>query len=300
MALRKPASVNRRSWRLARALCLGLVALAACAGRTPLAAVEAYARAVYARDYGTAYGYLSADDQAVVSQAGYAGQYQVFEGVQLEVAQHLAGFIDFQNPQVVQAGNTATLTAHVRVPDGNAAAVAGILEEAARPGADARALRAQVDALERLGQLPYLAGEQTFELRQAGGRWGVALGLGQAAQVTFTTSVQAGLPWEFEPLQASAHLLPGDVVRAQFRVKNLSDRTLTGKADQNTAPEALAGHLELYKCFCMLQLTLAPGEEQTLTVGLALSEPLPAGQNALEVHYAFYPLEAFPFSPGTR
>jgi cytochrome c oxidase assembly protein subunit 11 len=128
----------------------------------------------------------------------------------------------------------------------------------------------------------------------------VALGLGLAAQVNFSASVKAGLPWEFEPLQASAHLLPGDVARAQYRVKNLSDQTLTGKADENTAPEALAGHLRFYQCFCMLQLTLAPGEEQTLTVGLALTEPLPAGQNVLEVHYDFYPIESFPFSPGTR
>jgi hypothetical protein len=150
--------VHQFSGRLAWALGLGVVALAACSGRTPQAAAEAYARAAYARDYGTAYDYLSADDQAVVSPAEYAGQYEVFEGVRLEVAQHLAALIEFQNPRVVEVGQTATLTVHMRAPDGNAAVLATILEHAARPGADAGALRAQVDELERLGQLLEAAG----------------------------------------------------------------------------------------------------------------------------------------------
>ena len=48
----------------------------------------------------------------------------------------------------------------------------------------------------------------------------------------------------------------------------------------------------------MFQLTLAPGEEQTLTLVIALTEPLPADQKELEVHYGFYPIEAFPETGG--
>jgi len=285
-----------REWRWSWLVAIGLAVLAACSGRSPEAAVEGYARAVYARDYAAAYDYLAADDQVAVSKNAYVAQSETFEGAQLETAQRLAELIEFQNPQVTVSGDTASVTVHVRAPDGNAPAIAEILDEAGQEGADVPALRAKVDDLYRSGQLPFLEGDQTFELRRAWGRWGVDLKLREAALVKFSAGVQAGLPWEFEPLQPSARLLPGDTVRAQYRVKNLSDQPLTGKADENTFPEPLADHLYFYQCFCMLQLTLAPGEEQTLTVVVALTKPLPSGQQELQVHYDFYPIGAFPES----
>jgi hypothetical protein len=186
----------------------------------------------------------------------------------------------------------------VRVPDGNAPAVAEILDEAGKEGADIAAPRAKLDELINSGQLPFLEGDQTFELQRAREGWGVSLRLGEAARVTFTAGVQAGLPWKFEPLQTSARLLPGDLVQAHYRVKNLSDQTLTGKAAEATFPEALADHLYFLQCFCMLQLTLDPGEEQLLTVAVVLKEPLPAGRQELEVRYDFYLIEAFPEDEG--
>jgi hypothetical protein len=280
------------------AVVVGWTALAACSGRSPLAAVEGYARAVYARDYASAYAHLSADDRAAVSKEAYLAQYDSFEGAQLEIARRLAALIEFQDPQVTEAGDAATVRAHVRAPDGNAPAVAEILDQAGQADADVAALRAKMDELLRQGQLPFVEGDQTFELRRAGGRWGVDLRLDEAALVTFTAGVQAGLDWEFEPLQPSARLLPGDLVQAQYRVKNLSDQTLTGKADEDTLPEAFAQHLYFLQCFCMLHLTLEPGEERVLTIALVLRQPLPAGQNELEVRYDFYPAEAFPEAEG--
>jgi hypothetical protein len=288
--------ISRRWWLTTL---ISLAALAACSARPPLAVVEAHARAVYARDYAAAYDLLSADDQAAITKDAYLAQSDPFAGAQLEVARRLAALIEFRDPRVTEAGDTATVTVNVRAPDGNAPAVAEIFDQAGRAGAGVAELKAQVDELQRSGQLPFLEGEQTFELRRAWGRWGVDVRLREAALVTFTAGVQAGLPWEFEPLQASARLLPGDTVRAQYRVKNLSDQTVTGKADVTTSPPALAQRLFFYQCFCMFQLTLAPGEEQTLTVVIAMTEPLPAGWQTLEVHYDFYPLEAFPDEAGT-
>ena len=286
--------VMSNNWRWLWLVAVGLAVLAACSTQSPSAAVEDYARAVYARDYASAYDDLAADDQAEVSKKAYVAQYETFEGVPLEITRHLAALIEFQNPQVTVSGDMATVTVHVRAPDGNAPAVAEILAQADEGSADVAALRTKVDDLLRSGQLPFLEGDQTFELRRAWGRWGVDLKLREAALIKLTAGVKAGLPWEFEPLQPSARLLPGDTIRAQFRVKNLSDKTLTGKADEDTFPEALGDHLYFYQCFCMFQLTLAPGEEQTLTLVIALTEPLPADQKELGVHYDFYPLEAFP------
>ena len=275
---------------------VGLITLAACASTSPIGAVEAYARAVYARDYGPAYDYLSAADRAALSEEAFVAQYENFDGAQLQIAQQLAGLIEFKNPQVVEDGDTALLTAHVRAPDGNAATLAQILHEAGRPDADTATLRAQLNELVQSGQLPFIEVDQSFELRRDAGRWTIYLAYDQAALVNFTADVQAGLLWEFEPLQGSARLLPGDSVRAEFRIKNISHQTLSAKAKVATLPTALADHVYFYQCFCMLQTTLAPGEEQIMSVVIGLVKPLDAGQNELEVHYDFYPLDAFPQS----
>ncbi|MGQ0601097.1 MAG: cytochrome c oxidase assembly protein [Anaerolineales bacterium] len=277
---------------------LSLILLVACASASPQQAVESHARAIYARDYASAYDFLSADDRAAFAKDAYVAQYESFTGAQLEVARHLAALIEFQNPQIIENGEVATVTVQVRAPNGNAPAIAEVLTAADQDGAEVAALRAKVDELLRSGELPFIEGEQTFELRRASGRWGVHLRLSEAALIRFTASVQAGLPWSFEPLQTSARLVPGDTVRVQYRVKNLSDHTLTGKADEGTFPDSLADHLYFYQCFCMFQLTLAPGEEQTLAAVVILRQPLPAGQNELEVRYDFYPIDAFPQSEG--
>ncbi len=286
--------------RMKRYLIIGLslILLVACSSASPQQSVESYARAVYAREYASAYDFLSVEDQAALAKDAYVAQYESFTGAQLEVTRHLAALIEFQNPQVIENGEAATMTVQVRAPNGNAPDIATIFDEARQTNADSAALRAKVDELLRSGELPFIEGEQTFELRRASGQWGVHLRLSEAALVKFTASVQAGLPWSFEPLQTSARLVPGDTVRVQYRVKNLSDQTLTGKADEGTFPDSLADHLYFYQCFCMFQLTLAPGEEQTLAAVVILRQPLPAGQNELEVRYDFYPMDAFPESEG--
>lgn len=271
-----------------------LAILSACAGSAPLDVVEDYARAVYARDYAPAYEYLSAADRAALSKEAFVAQYENFDGAKLDIAQRLAALIEFQNPQLTETGDTAMLTAHVRAPDGNAAAVAQILHDAGQPDADVAQLRSKFDDLVQTGQLPFVEVDQTFELRRDAGHWAVYLSYDKAAQINFTADVKAGLPWEFAPLQPSARLLPGDSVRAEFRIKNISDRAVSAKAQVRTLPLELSDHLFFYQCFCLLQTTLDPGEEQIMSVVVGLVEPLADGQNELEVHYDFYPLDAFP------
>jgi hypothetical protein len=273
---------------------LAAIVLSSCAGAAPLDVVEDYARAVYARDYAPAYDTLSAADRAALSKEAFVAQYENYDGARLDLARRLAALIEFQNPQVIESGDSATVTAHVRAPDGNAAAVAQILHDAGQPRADVAQLRAEFDDLVQSGQLPFIEVDQTFELRRDAGRWAVYLSYDKAAQINFTADVKAGLPWEFEPLQPSARLLPGDAVRAEFRIRNISDQKVSAKAKVQTLPLELSDRLYFYQCFCLLQTTLDPGEEQIMSVVVGLVEPLDAGQNELEVHYDFYPLDAFP------
>ncbi|MFQ5521172.1 MAG: cytochrome c oxidase assembly protein, partial [Candidatus Methylomirabilia bacterium] len=66
------------------------------------------------------------------------------------------------------------------------------------------------------------------------------------------------------------------------------------KARHILDPPEDTGHLQIISCFCFLQQTLAPGEEQMLPVIFRVNYDLPAAIREMQVRYEFYPIEQFP------
>jgi hypothetical protein len=252
---------------------------------------------VWARDFAAAYDLLSAEDQAQQAEDSYVAQHDPFDGSALALLRHMAGHIEFSGVQVELAGDAATVTMHVRVPDGNDADVSQILY--ARPNdsplseAEVSEQRARLDTLWANGQIDVLEGDYEMALKRQAGRWGVAIGLANAVRVRLSGGVQAGLPWEFGPLVDEVLLFPGQMATVTYRARNLADHAVSGKATEVTLPAEQAGALFFAQCFCLLQETLQPGQEATMVAVLRLDRPLPAGAE-LSVHYDFYPAEAFP------
>ncbi len=264
---------------------------------SPEAAAQAYVQAAWARDFAAVYRLLSADDQARQSEADYVAQNDPFEGGTLELARHLAGHIEFSRVHEEIQGNEATVTMGLRVPDGNDSDVSQILAVEGQSGPlsaeRVRELTNQLDRLWATGAIDTVEGDQTIHLKRQAGRWGIYLDLAEAVRVTFSGGVQAGLPWEFEPLTGEVLLLPDESARVTYRARNLAAHEVTGKARESTAPAEYANSLYFAQCFCLLQETLQPGQEARLTAVIRLDGTLPAGA-ALQVRYDFYPIEAFP------
>ncbi|MDE2355533.1 MAG: cytochrome c oxidase assembly protein [Alphaproteobacteria bacterium] len=81
----------------------------------------------------------------------------------------------------------------------------------------------------------------------------------QTVVVKFDTNVN-GVPFQFQPEQASQTVHLGASNLAFFRVKNTSDHPVTARALFNVVPEAAGQYFSKLECFCFSDQTLAPGQ----------------------------------------
>ena len=268
-------------------------------GRLPPEEIAlAYARAVYARDYTIAWEFISAADKQYKTNEQYLAENASFAGLEQALAYTLAGWIEFTEPSVQINSDRATVTAHVRAPNGNEPEVSEILQAAGREGELTRTERKELfdrlQALYEAGQIEILEGNQIFVLAHESGRWRIVTDWAGAVVVKLTAEVSPDLPWDFYPLQAEVRALPGETLTATYRATNRSDWTVTGKAKHFVLPEEYETYFTSIQCFCFIQETLDPGESQDLTLIFRIDDNVPAEVRQLENKYVFYPIESFP------
>ncbi len=257
-----------------------------------------YMKAVYARDYDHAWEFISAEDKQVKTREAYLAENTSYAGLEQELAYILAGWIQFTQVKTGIVGDQATITASVRMPNGNQREVYDILQAAERGSQfttdEQEALPEQMRSLYAAEQIEILEGDMTFSLIRTPGGWRVAMGWDDAILVKHIAEVSSGLDWDFFPLQAEVLALPGETLKATYRVVNRSDQPVTGKAKHIVRPEEYEDFLETIQCFCFIQQTLAPGETMDMTLIFRISFNVPTGVREFESQYVFYPIEAFP------
>ena len=281
---------------------LPAAACAAFAAQPPEEALEAYLRAVYARDFGAAYDLIAQADRERKTRRDYLKENGAFSGGALDLTVLLAGFIRFEYSGInIKGQDDATVTFRAVVPDTNDPALRDILmgfdqQSLKALSAGERAARSrQLRRLATSGELPLVTGgEETWTLVREQGDWHVVLGWTAALDVYFHARTMAGLPWSFAPLQASLRAMPGETLRTYFWVKNLANAPVTAKARHVFPIPKHADYLDIIHCFCYLQQTLAPGEERLFAVVFRPSYETPDAITAMHVRYEFFPLDAFP------
>lgn len=258
----------------------------------------AYVQAVYARDYTTAWAFISAEDKEVKPRQAYLAENSAFTGLEQELAYTLAGWIQFTEKDVQINGSRATVTTHVKAPNGNKAEVHEILQTAKREGevtaAERQALLDRLQALYADGQIEILEGEQTFTLVREWAGWRMLLGWADAVVVKLTAEVSPDLPWAFYPLQTEVYALPGETLTAVYRATNHFDQAITGKAKHFILPGEYETYFTSVQCFCFIQQTLDPGETIDMKLIFRLDYDIPTEVRELENKYVFYTLESFP------
>ena len=111
--------------------------------------------------------------------------------------------------------------------------------------------------------------------------------------VRFDTNVRK-LPWKFESEQQSALVQIGKAGMAYFKVKNMSDHAITGRASYNIFPESAAAYFIKTQCFCFSDQTIKAGQEIEFPV-IYFVDPKFATDSSTEdlneivLSYTFYP-----------
>ena len=65
----------------------------------------------------------------------------------------------------------------------------------------------------------------------------------------------AGVPWEFQPVQRSMTMKIGETVQAYYKATNKFDAPVTGRATFNVQPELAGAYFNKVECFCFTDTT---------------------------------------------
>lgn len=84
--------------------------------------------------------------------------------------------------------------------------------------------------------------------------------LDRTMAVRFDANVAPGLGWKFEAESSEIKVRVGETQTVFYKMTNRSDRTVTGIATYNVAPEKGAAYFVKIQCFCFTEHTLKPGE----------------------------------------
>ena len=111
--------------------------------------------------------------------------------------------------------------------------------------------------------------------------------------VRFDANVAPGLPWVFEPENASLDIVPGQTVTAYYKVRNTSNRATAAVAAYNVAPDITGAYFNKISCFCFNEVRMGPNETAELPVVFFLDPALEkdAALNAvgeLTLSYTFF------------
>ncbi|MCI2398913.1 cytochrome c oxidase assembly protein [Aliiroseovarius subalbicans] len=90
--------------------------------------------------------------------------------------------------------------------------------------------------------------------------------LNRTITVRFDSNVEAGMDWEFKPLQREMELRIGETGLAFYEAYNPTDKPIAGTASYNVAPYSAGYYFSKIDCFCFTEQVLQPGERVTMPV----------------------------------
>jgi len=263
------------------------------AGADPARAAEGYVRAIYARDYGAAYGFLSSRDRRLKGKGTYAEEQGPFRGGALASARRLAGWIQMNPVETEVTGDRAYVTLRGKLPDANAPALLALVQDWDQEkldrltGAERRAFLEKLEELRKIGAIPMIDWEEQLTLVKEGGDWRILLGQAGGVRVVFRAVAEDSLPLETRlvPKEIVAHR--GDLFQVAFRVKNLSNRQVFARIAHRVEPGDRAQYLDLVQCGLLFPVRLQPGEEREYSSEYLVSNALPEAVEQFNVTYEF-------------
>lgn len=107
-----------------------------------------------------------------------------------------------------------------------------------------------------------------------------------------------GLPWQFQPVQKSLRVHPGEMVQVMYQARNDSDVLVVGQAIPSYAPQLAGGYFSKIECFCFTRQELKPGEVKQMPVQFVIKPGLPLDVNTVTLSYTFFELNGATGKPG--
>jgi len=106
--------------------------------------------------------------------------------------------------------------------------------------------------------------------------------------VEFLTTVASAGGWEFEPVQRSIQVHPGQFIEVKFTAHNTTGREQVTQSVPNISPSEAAEYFHKTECFCFTPQHFALDETRTLPVRFIVDPALPKYIDRLTLAYTLY------------
>ena len=120
--------------------------------------------------------------------------------------------------------------------------------------------------------------------------------LERTIKIRFDASIDAGMPWEFKPVQRAMEDRIGETGQAFNESHKLTDRPIAGTASYNVFPYEAGGYFTKIDCFCFTEQVLQPGETVQMPLTFYVDPEMVDDRDAKHVQtitlgYTFYETE---------
>lgn len=107
-------------------------------------------------------------------------------------------------------------------------------------------------------------------------------------RIELVANVQDDAVWRFSAPAKPVDAHPGQLVRVEYELENLTGRPLVGRAVPSYGPAAAAAHFKKIDCFCFREQRLAPHEKIRLPVLFVLDKGVDRAMSVVTLSYTFF------------
>jgi len=257
----------------------------------PVSVIEAYLRAVYARDFPAAYRFVSAEDRKVRDLERYLRQRGPFSGFTLELARKLSEAIEITPLQQQMTANRAQIVVRYRMPDPKKLAPLVFNWNAYRLNSLAPQNRGELledlDKQGRDGLLDMSEGTETFELLKEGNHWRIFLNWAAGVRIPVRLDLSKVGDLQVTLSRSEVVLQPGELFEISLSIRNRTGEAVTARIGHLVQPDEIAEYLDFVECGFLLPVTIEPDKEQKFFGTYMLRASLPEGVRQLNLTYDF-------------
>ena len=253
-----------------------------------LRVIQAFLKAGYARDYRTAYDYISSRDQRVWSREQYVRRNGSLNGFALTLARHLANNLELSVVSQDTRPDRTRYEIDYRVP--TADEISSQLFDWDEQKINSLSKKEQlqlldkVDALGQSSDAIRMNGRESLQLVGENGRWKLFYDWASANKVKLNVApprrpeIDAQLPSREFVVKRS------DPFEVSLRITNKGAAPVSVRLVHHVEPRWIEANLEMIACGALLPVTLQPGESQDIAMAYILSSGVGSGQQ-IELTY---------------
>jgi hypothetical protein len=245
----------------------------------PFEIVEAYLKATQARDYVTAYRFISAADRRMWDEQTYLRAQRPLAGFALILARKLADDMEIRVIERDMKGDRARLTLDYKVPAADEVSALLYNWDQDKLNALSRAEQQPIiGALEKMrkaGNMINMEGRETFNLVKEDGRWKVFLDWASGIKVSFNAALPSDSLVEVEVLKRELFASVDEPFQTNLKFWNRGQREVVARIDHLIEPREFAGRVAMIACGFLRPLTLYPGEVREVSSAYLLDPGFP-------------------------